>query len=116
MNRRQFLTGLAGLVAPAQAKEAELEYKDVLRILADYSLVHKSRLMDEQGRGLHGRTNGLERTIEIADQDKSFKIFTIIHEMLHIRYREMGLIFGEHDEAKINEAAIKLYTKLYGDK
>lgn len=116
MNRRQFLTGLAGLVgvsAPAEAREAELTQAQMIDILADYNLIHKPRLMDGNGMGLHGRTNAFDKTIEIADQDRAFKRRTIIHEMYHVVF---NLDNREQSDKEIDRLTEKLYEKLYGEK
>lgn len=94
--------------------ELKLELKDVISILVDYKIEHTNMAMFCQH--FYGATAFDNRTVELCDlYDTPDRRLTVLHELLHIRYKQELIETGGPYEAQIDALAHKLYAQLYGE-
>ncbi len=93
----------------------ELTLADVVSILDDYNLRHEDSQLF--GRSFYGVTDSKSRTIYISTTvDMADRRETIIHELLHAKYRQLGN--WDHADALLDTAidnkAQEIYRAIYG--
>ncbi len=86
---------------------------DMIRILSNYNLMQQpSPVFCQQ---LYGLTSMTVKEIELCDKsDNAQKELTLLHELYHIRYHEVGIDTGGAYEPVIEKLAEVRFAQLYG--
>lgn len=91
----------------------DLTLADAVDIMAEYELVHETKLMSHLR--YYGLTDPNTRTIFLnVAPDNASNRDTIIHEWLHIKYGRMGIDTSGPYEDQIAKRAHEIYLQLYG--
>jgi len=93
--------------------EISLDAKDIIRILSVYNIdQQKSPTFCQQ---LHGLTNFNRSSIELcSEDDPTQRQETLIHELLHVRYHEVGIETGGPAEPTVEQHAQAIFHALFG--
>ena len=108
------LTGLLLVQEPAPApKPHDLTVKDIIAILADYEIKH----VDQQPffDPAFGVTNFASNPPAVwifNTADTVSKRSTVIHELLHVYYHQLGL---NASEEFVRDEETRLYLQIFGD-
>jgi hypothetical protein len=93
----------------------EMEFKDVIALLADYDVIHQVAIDANRKWGI---TDNQERKIYISDRPAtSMRQVIVLHELLHAFCDSRGIDSGspaaEHD---VHAKAYEIWHKLFGVK
>ena len=120
LNARQELLFPPDLTQQPQIIEISLpkvtfDLKNIIDVLCDYNLQHQRGESPMNGR-FYGLTDFRSRVIFINDQsDLAERRDTIIHEILHVLYRNLGVSTGDPlSEALLDSKVREIYNNLYG--
>ncbi len=93
--------------------EVSFTAADIIRLMSSVNL--KQQESPAFCESLHGLTSYHTNTIEICAHDAAFfKQEVLIHELLHLRYGEVGINTGGPYEDQIEEKAWAIYQQLFG--
>ena len=98
---------------PPPLPEVSLTDADIIRIMSNYNLKQQdSPVFCHQ---LYGLTSFDQRQIEICEKvDTTQKEVTLLHEIYHIRYHEVGIDTGGPYEPTIQAHAEARFHQLFG--
>ena len=94
---------------------ADLDLKAVIDVLAEYDVVHESRLMTFLG--YYGLTDPATKTIYINDREEiGVRRETVLHEFVHAIYMRQGVNTSGPWEPFVDAKAQRVFDVLYGPK
>ena len=108
-----FVLPLAATQETITVPACKPDLKMIVEILADYNVEHQSSIFAGQFWGV---TDYRERQIFISDRpDVSIRRETVLHEMGHVCYRNLGIEMPQEiEEALVARQAKELYRELFG--
>ena len=99
--------------AKPQFQLPQLDLKQTIEILADYSLRHQEVIAGGQWWGL---TDYRKKVMYISDEpDAAVRRLTVLHELIHAAYYQRGVdTSGPEGEAAVDAMAHDLFQRMWG--